>query len=119
MKTKRFSAVLFALALLASNPPVHAAGDVPGAGKMIEQTVEFKDLERYVGQVVKVRTKYNTQRAGTLIKYTSAGILLKLSAREGGIELQVPANNVRSVSVLISMDQSLVAPAGEQGAEKN
>ena len=118
MKSIRILVALFALSLVAAFQPAHAAGDVPGAGKMIEQDVPFTDLERHLGQVVKVRTKY-TQRAGTLIKYTPAGILIKLSAREGGIELQVPANTVRSVSVLIPMDQSLVAPAGEQGAEKN
>jgi hypothetical protein len=119
MHTIRTLAGLFLGLTLFVSLPAQASGDVPGSGKMIEQAVEYKDLERHLGQVVKIRTKFNTQRAGTLVKYTRAGLWLKLSAREGGIELEVPANTVRSVSVLIDLDQSLVAPAGEQGAEKN
>jgi hypothetical protein len=85
----------------------------------MEQALKYEDLVRYVGQTITIRTVNDTRRTGTLIKYTMAGLTLKLTPREGNIELSLPHNTVREVSAPFRIDEPFHTLPGDNGAKKN
>jgi hypothetical protein len=110
-----YSAVLLAAALAAT-----AAGAAePAQGRVIQQELEYADLARYVGKTVTIRSKFNTTRTGELIKYTDNGLIIKLPAREGGMELNMPRNTVVKVSAPIPVDEPFFTEPEADGAKKD
>ena len=91
----------------------------PAKARVIQQELEYADLARYVGKTVTIRSKFNTTRTGELIKYTDNGLILKLPAREGGMELNMPRNTVVKVSAPIPVDEPFFSEPGADGAKKD
>jgi hypothetical protein len=85
--------------------PVAEAAKPQPTGKL----VEYAELEQHVGSDIIVETTLHTVRRGKLIKYTSPGLTIKLGPEHGGIELSVPRETVRNVSLVIEP-----APAAEK-----
>lgn len=118
--SRRISRAAAALAAtLALFPAAHAAEGDATKGRVIQQDLEYADLVRYVGKTVTIRTKFNTTRTGELLKYTDNGLIVKLPAREGGIELNMPRNTVVKVSAPIPVDEPFFADPGADGAKKD
>jgi hypothetical protein len=80
-----------------------------------QQDVAYADLGKYLGKNITVRTTLGTVRSGILTKYTNTAIELKL---EGGAELTMPAENVRSISLPVSPPDPLFRNAGDGSAKK-
>jgi hypothetical protein len=63
--------------------------------------VEYTELEQHVGSDIIVETTLGTVRRGKLIKYTNPGLTIELSPEHGSIELSVPRETVRNVSLVL------------------
>jgi len=103
-------AAVFALAVSASIAA--PAGKTPAA----PATVEYASLEDHIGDTVVIQTTLNTTRSGILRKYTSVVLTIEL---ESGIELTVPRETIRSISLAASGRSQNTPAAGETGAQKN
>jgi len=86
--------------------------------KPVGEAVEYPALESRVGQEIVIETTLKTVRRGKLIKYTQPVLTLQLGPESGSIELSVPRETIKSITV--------VAPAaatdkdeGKSGAKKN
>ena len=90
--------------LAAPEPPkaVKAAKGAKPAAPANLREVEYTDLERHVGAHLVVQTTNDTVRSGTLIKYTNVGLTVRLGPEAGSIDLSMPKNTVRKVSVTIA-----------------
>ncbi len=75
--------------------------------------VEYSELEQHVGDTIIVETTFDTVRRGKLVRYTNPGLALQLGPEDGSIELEVPRETVRNVSVV---DDVAATPAQEQKA---
>jgi len=62
-----------------------------------------------------VETTLDTVRRGKLVRYTNPGLTLQLGPEDGSIELEIPHETVRNVSVVASD----AAPAGKDGQDGN
>jgi hypothetical protein len=77
--------------------------------------VSYDQLGAHVGETVVVRTTLGSRRAGTLVRYTRTALRLKLSPRDGGVELDIPSSSVRAVEVA---RETATTPGGDS-AKKN
>ena len=123
-----FIALLLSVSFAASaTPPAAtkpAAAAKPAASKpaapepktetRVVEPVSYEQLKDKVGREVVVITTLGTHRRGILQKISSAAIMLKLDAKAGGIELDIPRDTVRSVE-LISVPVAL--PEAEAQAQ--
>ncbi len=82
------------------------------------ETVEYAALEHQVGAELAIDTTFNTTRRGTLVKYTNPTLTLRLAPEAGAIELSVPRDTVRRITIL---KPAPAAPStqGSRGAEEN
>ena len=119
MQTIRRYSASCALAFAAALAATAAIAAEPAKGRVIQQELEYADLARYVGKTVTIRSKFNTTRTGELIKYTDNGLIIKLPAREGGMELNMPRNTVVKVSAPIPVDEPFFTEPGADGAKKD
>ena len=102
----------------APQEPAAAPPPAPAPTNEIEQKLEYTDLPRYVGKTVRVKTTFKTTREGTLLKYTEAGLTVKLPDREGGMELSMPRNTIKEVSSPVRIDEPFFAEPEADGAKK-
>jgi hypothetical protein len=85
----------------------HAAKKTPATEKPAEPSqptgklVEYTELEQHVGSDIIVETTLGTVRRGKLIKYTNPGLTIELSPEHGSIDLSVPRETVRNVSLVL------------------
>ncbi|MEP7042029.1 MAG: hypothetical protein ABI843_03140 [Dokdonella sp.] len=114
---------LFALAaavLLLGGSSVYAAQPKPvknsEPAKPVGRPIEYQELETQVGAVIVVETNLNTARRGTLIKYTNPTLLLQLGPEAGSIELSVPHESIRHITLLEPAPAS--PPSQESGSAK-
>lgn len=93
-----------------------AGGSVAAQGRVrIVDVVSYDQLGAHVGKKVVVRTTLGSRRAGTLVRYTRAALRLKLSARDGGVELDIPSSSVRDIEIATDTDTK----PGADSAQKN
>jgi len=93
---------LAAAALLLGGSGAYAAKPTKPAeaAKPVGQPIEYQDLEGKVGAVIVVETNLNTARRGTLIKWTNPTLVLQLGPEAGSIDLSVPRESVRRITLL-------------------
>ena len=84
-----------------AKPGKAAKGAKPAAPANLRE-VEYSDLERHVGAQLVVQTTNDTVRSGTLVKYTNVGLTVRLGPEAGSIDLSMPRNTVRKVSVTVA-----------------
>ena len=119
-------ALLLAMpALAAPASPPAAKSATPTAAKVtptkaapaapIARVVEYTELENHVGDTIIIETTLDTVRRGTLVRYTNPGLTLRLGPDDGSIELEIPHDNVRNVSVVT--DDAAAADKGGQGSD--
>lgn len=118
MKTTTFSlrktaGALVAAALATATPNLFAA---PVDKTPPAQTVDYATLEDHVGDTVVIQTTLNTTRSGILRKYTSVVLTIEM---DGGIQLTVPRETIRSISLAGSGQSRDTSAAGDAGAKKN
>jgi hypothetical protein len=105
--------------------PVHAAvkqaneAKPAEAPKPAEKAVAYKDLESQIGAELAIETTFNTVRRGTLVKYTNPGLTIQLGSEAGSIELEVPAETIRRVSIVTPAPQAATRPQENSSAKKN
>ena len=80
-----------------------------------QQAVAYADLGKYLGKNIIVHTTLGTVRSGILTKYTNTAIELKL---EGGADLTMPAESIRSIGMPVSPPDPLFRNAGDGSAKK-
>jgi hypothetical protein len=85
------------------------------AAKSTDEVVAYKDLEQRIGAELAIETTLNTVRRGTLIKYTNPGLTIRLGPESGSIDLEVPAETVRRVTIVTPAP----APQENGSAKKN
>ncbi|HEY6942098.1 hypothetical protein [Dokdonella sp.] len=71
----------------------------------VGRLVEYAELEQRVGSEVVVETTLHTVRRGTLTKWSNPALTLQLGPEHGGVELTIPRETIRNVSIVL-------APAG-------
>jgi hypothetical protein len=93
-----------------------AGGGVAAQGRVrIVDVISYEQLGAHVGEEIVVRTKLGSRRAGTLVRYTRTALRLKLGARDGGVELDIPSSSVRDIEVATGNDTK----PGGGSAQKN
>ncbi|MBA8883190.1 hypothetical protein [Dokdonella fugitiva] len=99
--------------------PIHAAqkaaAETAKPSQPTGKLVEYTELEQHVGSDIIVETTLHTVRRGKLIKYTNPGLTIQLGPEHGGVELSVPRETVRNVSLVLepSPDEATPADAGQ------
>ena len=104
-----YSAIALSFALtfaapVAAAPAAHRKAPPKAApaepAKPLAHVVEYAELEHHLGDTIVVETTLDTVRRGKLVKYTNPGITLQLGPENGSIELDIPRETVRNVSVV-------------------
>jgi len=103
---KKVTTIAASLALAIALPiGTQAADKSPAAAKPqakaepAQQQVAYAELGKYVGKRIIVHSKLNTTRSGVLTRYSASEIDLKL---DGGADLSMTADSIRSVSIPIA-----------------
>jgi hypothetical protein len=110
-----------------------APADEAKPSQPIGKLVEYTELEQHVGSDIVVETTLGTVRRGKLVKYTNPGLTIQLGPEHGSVELSVPRETVRNVSLMwppaeptatpAAVEQTAPAPANAQSgagsAKKN
>ncbi|HET9032768.1 MAG TPA: hypothetical protein VFN25_07675 [Dokdonella sp.] len=105
--------------------PVSSDGHADGkAAKHSLREVEYSALENKIGSRLVIQTTNDTTRSGTLQRYTTVGISVKLGADQGSIELSIPRDTIRKVMLEIAPADPLFSNEtspheGKPGAKKN
>lgn len=108
--------------------PKHVAGkstktpaaDTPAdVAKPAEKAIEYKELEHNIGAELAIETTFNTVRRGTLVKYTNPGLTIQLGPEAGSVQLEVPAETIRRVSIVTPAPQAATPPQENSSAKKN
>ena len=86
--------------------------------------IEYSTLVDKIGSTLPIHTTNGTLRRGTLMRYTNVSISLKLGPENGSIELGVPRDTIRKLSIEIAPADPLFPEAkpmteGKPGAKKN
>ncbi len=86
--------------------------------------IEYSTLVDKIGSTLLIHTTNGTLRRGTLMRYTNVSISLKLGPENGSIELGVPRDTIRKLSIEIAPADPLFPEAkpmteGKPGAKKN
>ena len=124
---KSMACAVFSIALSCAALPALAAGPAK-ASKVTppsnQREVNYQELEKQVGAHIVVNTTNGTTRSGTLLKYTNVALVVKLGPEAGSIELSMPRNTVRRVSVTTAAADPLfpsdtTKQDTESGAKKN
>lgn len=103
----------------ATNAKSVAANKPADAPKPTDKVVEYKELETNIGAELSIETTFNTVRRGTLVKYTNPGLMIRLGPEAGSIELDVPADTIRRVSIVTPTPQNATPPQENSSAKKN
>jgi hypothetical protein len=113
------TALCFATAAQAVTPTkAPAKAPVEPPPKMETRVVEpvnYEALTDKVGREIVVITTLGTRRRGTLQKVSQFALIVKLDAKSGGIELDIPRNTVRSVELV---SEPMPAQVGDDSAKK-
>ncbi len=113
----RCLAVLAALALVL--PPLAAAAEAaPSGARAAGAAVEYAELEHEIGAELAIDTTFNTTRRGVLVKYTNPTLTLRLGPEAGSIDLSVPRDTVRRITILKPAPPASTTQ-GRRGAETN
>jgi len=119
MKTLTTILLCFAaMAAQAATPISKAPAKAEPAPKMETRVVEpvnYEQLTDKVGREIVVITTLGTKRRGVLQRITQAAIILKLDAKSGGIDLDLPRSTVRKVELV---SEAMPAEIGEDSAKK-
>jgi hypothetical protein len=91
----------------ATAAPAEAAKPTQPIGKLVEYT----ELEQHVGEEIIVETTLSTVRRGKLTKYTNPGLTIQLGPEHGSVDLSVPRETVRNVSLVIEPAPDAEKPA--------
>jgi hypothetical protein len=96
--------------------------------KPVGEPVEYKALENHVGAQIAIETTLKTTRTGTLLKWTQPALTLQIGSAAGSIELTVPRETIKSITLLSAAAESAATPpaqtppnttSGTSGAKKN
>ncbi|MGH8173905.1 MAG: hypothetical protein ACREPX_12245 [Rhodanobacteraceae bacterium] len=116
----RLMALLAVACLFAALPAAHAATKASkkaAEAKPVGEVVQYESLEGRVGQQIVIETTLKTVRRGTLTKYTQPVLTLQLGPESGSIELSVPRETIKTITVFAP-----AAPTdnqGKSGAKEN
>lgn len=117
--------------LALARKPLHAtagskdASAPAKASQPVGKLVEYPELEQRIGSEIVVETTLHTVRRGTLVKWSNPALTIQLGAEHGGIELTVPRETIRNVSIVLAPAAEQVQPAatehnpGTASAQKN
>ena len=88
------------------------------------QLIDYAELEHRIGSEIIVETTFHTVRRGTLIKYTNPGLTIQLGPENGSVEMSIPRETVRNISIVLPAaeppaDAEPAQAAGAGSAEKN
>ena len=115
-------ALVLAFALIpatrAATPKAAPAKKSAEPAKPVGEAVEYESLESRVGQQIVIETTLKTVRRGTLIKYTQPVLTMQLGPESGSIELSVPRETIKTITVL-APSASTDKDQGMSGAKKN
>ena len=94
------------------------------AAPVNSREIEYSTLVDKIGSTLVIHTTNGTVRRGTLMRYTNVSISLKLGPENGSIELGVPRDTIRKLSIEIAPADPLFPEAkpmteGKPGAKKN
>jgi hypothetical protein len=118
-------ALVLACTLANAKRPAAAATKtkVVEVAKLVGEPVAYDALEHHVGDEIAIETTFNTVRRGKLVKYTNPTLTIQLGPEHGSIELSVPRETIRSISVLPAAPARPEAGAkqeqGNRSAKKN
>jgi hypothetical protein len=73
--------------------------------------IEYADLKKHIGKRVRVETTLHSVRTGVLVRHTDTAVVLRLEGRERGLELTLPRQTVKQVSLIEGLLDTLPAPA--------
>ncbi len=123
--------LVFAALTLVLIPCAMAAKPVKG-GKAVDskaapvnsREIEYASLVDKIGSTLIIHTTNGTMRRGTLMRFTNVSISLKLGPENGSIELAVPRDTIRTLSIEIAAADPLFPETkpmteGKPGAKKN
>jgi len=105
-------------ATLATAAPKKAPAKVAAPAQPLAHVVDYTELEHHVGDTIIVETTFDTVRRGKLVKYTNPGITLQLGPDNGSIELDIPRETVRNVSVVATESAAPAKDEQEAGSAK-
>jgi hypothetical protein len=86
--------------------------------KPVGEVVDYPALEQRVGQQLLIETTFKTTRRGTLVKYTQPALTLQLGPENGSIELTVPRETIKTITVIAPV-AAADKDEGNSGAKKN
>jgi len=114
---------MLSLALAATAPVAAATKKAPAKAaapaQPLAHVVDYAELEHHIGDDIVVETTLDTVRRGKLVRYTNPGLTLQLGPEHGSIELDIPRDTVRNVSV-VATDAATSGDDQESGsAQKN
>ena len=81
-----------------------------------QREIAYAELDKQIGKRIIVHTKLGTVRGGVLTKYRDTMIEMTL---DGGADLTVPANTIRSVSIPALAPDPQTTSTGDGSAKKN
>ncbi len=102
MNRNALSAVIVLLGFVFATGATPAAEPAPAVepSQLVASPIAYADLAGRVGARLAIETTFNTVRRGTLIKYTKTTLTLRVDPAQGGFELSVPSNTIRSIRVI-------------------
>jgi len=114
----------FATDAAAAGTKTHASAPAKKAepAKPAGEVVEYAALESRVGQTVSIETTFRTTRTGKLIEYTQPALTIDMGTEANPMELTVPKETIKTITVLTPPATPAAEPAkdaGTSGAKKN
>ena len=104
-------------AAMAGSKPAAAAKAAPA--RPVGEVVEYPALESRVGETLAIETTFKTTRTGRLIKYTQPTLTLEIGTDANPMELTVPKETIKTITVLTPPAAAPAKDAGTSGAKKN
>ncbi|HEU4663651.1 MAG TPA: hypothetical protein VFS55_06445 [Dokdonella sp.] len=108
----------------AAVPTKEAAADAKPS-QPVGRLVDYAELEQRVGSEIVVETTLHTVRRGTLTKWSNPALTVQLGPEHGGVELTIPRETIRNVSIVLAPAESAKPAAateqdtGAGSAKKN
>ena len=113
----------FAMDAAAAGAKTHTAAPKKAEpAKPVGEVVEYASLENRIGQTVSIETTFKTTRTGKLVKYTQPALTIEMGSEANPMELTVPKETIKTITVLTPPATPAAEPAkdaGTSGAKKN
>lgn len=117
--TTTIALVLAAAVPLAYATPAAAAKKDTGTSVASGRVVDYAELEHEVGAEIAIETTLNTVRRGTLLKYTNPTLTMRLGPEAGSIELSVPRDMIRRITLVTPAAEAATQEQGSSSGKAN